>query len=306
MKKKLFLIVLCSVLLFIFAQTALSKTSNAEDYFSPNTGTNPVYANPHTIPAGFVLVEGGNFIMGTPPGASYSEPDEFPTHNVHVSSFYMCIHEVTQQEYMDVMDYNPSRFVNANNPVERVNWYNAIEYCNLLSKQYHRQPVYTFTGYGTNTRQWPHNWNTYFHNNITCDWSANGFRLPTEAEFEYAARGGINQADFVYSGSNNLNDVAWYYDNTSQPHHVMTRLPNQLGIYDMTGNIQEWCWDWFANYTSAPQDNPHGPDIALFKIRRGGAWDGNYTFQRNTNRTYSYLVYGYEGMGFRIVFNAGN
>ncbi len=261
--------------------------------------------NPHQVD-NFILVQGGTFQMGTPSGSSYSEPDEFPVHQVTLSSFYICPHEVTQGEYISIMDYNPSCFPqDMLFPVERVNWYNAIEYCNLLSRRNHYQPVYTYAGYGTNTKHWPHNWNTYYHNNIICDWSANGYRLPTEAEFEYAIRGGANHDNYTYSGSNNLNEVGWYQGNTTQTHEVMTKAPNSLGIYDMTGNVWEWLWDWFENYTSAPQTNPHGPDIAMYKDRRGGAWDGIYTYHRCTNRSYEHIMYGYWGMGFRVVRNAG-
>ncbi len=253
----------------------------------------------------FVYVAGGGFTMGSPGGAEYSESDEFPAHQVNLSPFYMSKHEVTQAEYAAIMYYNPSLFASDSiKPVERVNWYNAIEYCNLLSIYKGMQPCYTYTGYGTQPEHWPHNWNTYFHNNITCDWNANGYRLPTEAEFEYAAMGGIYNEGFTYSGSNILDDVAWYGNNTTQTHSMMTKLPNQLGIYDLTGNIQEWCWDWYAPYTSSTLNDPHGPATGIYKARKGGAWDGNFTYQRICNRTYTYIMYGYEGMGFRVVRKA--
>lgn len=308
MKVRALVLVFTVILVCTLMQELQSKASNSIDYYSAGNQSSKTSADDMFRPVEYTLVEGGTFMMGTADNADYSEPDEFPTHQVTISPFIICKHEVTQAEFNRVMNYNPSCFANGDDyPVERVNWYNAIEYCNRLSIRRGLQPCYTYTGHSTNPNFWPHNWNTYFHNNIVCNWNATGFRLPTEAEWEFAAKGGNFDEGYTYSGSNDLSDVAWYWSNSdSQTHPILTKLPNQLGIFNMTGNIQEWCWDWYGSYTGTSQDNPRGPDTGLFKVRKGGAWDGNYTFQRITNRTYTYIMYGYEGMGFRVVRKANH
>jgi len=177
----------------------------------------------------FVFVEGGTFQMGSNDGDS----DEKPVHSVTVSSFYVGKFEVTQKEYQNVMGKNPSYFKGENNPVENVTWYDAVKYCNKRSEKEGRTPSYNING-----------------NNVTCDFSANGYRLPTEAEWEYAARGGNKSQNYKYSGSNKIGDVAWYDSNSGlRTHPVGQKAPNELGIYDMTGNVWEWCWDWYdGNY----------------------------------------------------------
>ena len=201
---------------------------------------------------GFVLVEGGTFRMGNASGGN----DEKPVHSVTVSSFYMCDHEVTQAEYKAVMGTNPSSFSGNNKPVEQVSWYDAIEYCNALSKKEGLKACYTKSG------------NTY-----TCDWSANGYRLPTEAEWEYAARGGSKAKGYTYSGGNTAVSVAWTKDNSGNTtHDVKTKNANELGLYDMSGNVSEWVWDWYGNYGSTSQTNPRGSSSGSYRGRRGGSW----------------------------------
>ena len=164
-----------------------------------------------------IFVEGGTFQMGSNNGDS----DEKPVHRVTVSDFYIGKYEVTQKEWYEVMGNNPSRFKGRNLPVEEVSWYDAVEFCNKKSKAEGLTPCYT--GSRKNTK---------------CNFSANGYRLPTEAEWAYAARGGIKSKGYKYSGSNTIGDVAWYISNSgSKTHTVGTKKANELGIYDMTGNV---------------------------------------------------------------------
>ncbi|PID30133.1 MAG: hypothetical protein CR982_01610 [Candidatus Cloacimonadota bacterium] len=207
-----------------------------------------------------IFVEGGSFQMGDRLNEGYD--DELPLHSVSLNSFYIGKYEVTQSEYEDLMGSNPSNFIGENRPVEMVTLYAVVEYCNKLSDLYGLERCYS--GSGTD---------------IVCDFSKNGYRLPTEAEWEYAARGGIYHTDnFRYAGcdeESELVDYAWYITNSeNETHEVGGKLPNQLGIYDMSGNVFEWCWDWYDSdyYSNTPLENPHGPESGVYRIIRGGNW----------------------------------
>ena len=204
-------------------------------------------------PEGYVGVEGGRFQMGSTDG----DRDEKPVHSVTVGSFYMKATEVTQKEWKEVMGTNPSRFKGDNRPVENVNWFDAVKYCNALSKKEGRTPVYRING-----------------SSVTANWSADGYRLPTEAEWEYAARGGKNSRGYKYSGSNSVGGVGWYNVNSgSKTHPVGQKQANELGLYDMSGNVWEWCWDWYGDYSSGSQRDPSGPPSGSLRVTRGGSWD---------------------------------
>ncbi|MEW5814402.1 MAG: SUMF1/EgtB/PvdO family nonheme iron enzyme [Spirochaetota bacterium] len=169
------------------------------------------------VPEGFVLVEAGTFSLGSNAGAS----DEKPVHTVTISRpFYMSKYEVTQAQWRAVMGSNPSYFKGDDLPVESVNWYEAVEYCNRLSRQEGLTACYSGSGAS-----------------IRCDFSADGYRLPTEAEWEYAARGGQESRGYAYSGSNSAGGVGWYWNNSGgKTHPVGQKLPNELGLYDLSGN----------------------------------------------------------------------
>ena len=186
-----------------------------------------------------VEVEGGTFMMGALEGDNLALEDEFPRHQVTLSSFAIGQTEVTQELWQAVMGSNPSQHVGNNLPVDYVSWNECQEFVTRLN---------AMTG--------------------------RNFRLPTEAEWEFAARGGNKSKGYLYSGSNNVDEVAWHTNNSgrlSQP--VATKAPNELGIYDMSGNIQELCYDWYADqYPSEPQTNPTGPNTGIARITRGGCW----------------------------------
>ncbi len=195
-----------------------------------------------------IRVEGDTFTMGcTSERGSDCYNDEKPSHQVTLSSYYIGETEVTQELWQAVMGRNPSYFSGSKNPVEKVSWDDCKDFIHKLNQ---------LTG-------------------MT-------FRLPTEAEWEYAARGGKKSRGYKYAGSNNLKDVAWYgqwngniYDNGNsgeKTHAVATKQPNELGIYDMSGNVDEWCEDWYGSYQSYSQTNPQGASSGSSRVLRGGSW----------------------------------
>lgn len=213
------------------------------------------------IPADFVYIHGGTFNNGTS--------------NVTVSSFYIDKYELTQTEYSTVMGGNPSQHPNVNlGPVEQVSWFNAVEYCNRRSMIDGLTPCYSYTTYGTNPSIWPVGWysNPTNHINISCNWNAHGYRLLSEAEWEFAARGGINSHSYLYSGSDDIDAVAWYGLEHGTTHTVGSKMANELGLFDMSGNVWEWVWDIYGDYPSGVQTNPHGAVGGSFRVKRGGSY----------------------------------
>ncbi len=202
-----------------------------------------------------VLVEGGAFQV---------------RNKVTISDFYIGKYQVTQAQWKTVMGDNPCYFKGDNLPVEQVSWYDVVEFCNKLSEMEGLQKCYSGSG-----------------DNILCNFKANGYRLPIEDEWEYAARGGNRSRDYKYSGSDNVGDVAWYKANSgSKTHLVGTKQPNELGIHDMSGNVWEWCWDWHTE--------------GINRVLRGGSW---YTLNY-----YCFVAYSYDDVpglrfnsfGFRV------
>lgn len=269
------------------------------------------------IPAGFVKVEGATitggdkFKVGSDTGVFVAD------RTVTLSDFYMCDHEVTQAEYQAVMESNPSNFTGSDDlPVEQVSWFDAIYYCNKKSVAESLTPCYSVGG-KTDPAQWgytPHH-DASISGAITCNLNANGYRLPTEAEWEYAALGGkagVALDDPTdYAGTNNssqLETYAWYSSNSdSKTHAVKTKTKNSLNLFDMSGNVWEWCWDWKNSSAtagdggSASVTNPLGASSGSGRVYRGGSWrsdasscsvairNGSGPFDRGNN------------LGFRVV-----
>jgi len=228
-------------------------------------------------PDGFVLVEGGPFRH---PKSRFHAP------TVTVPSFYLGRHEVTQKEWIAVMGDNPSAFKGDDLPVESVSWYDCIEYCNRRSRQEGLEPYYSID----KDRPDPGNFNEADERKwtVTVRAGANGYRLPTEVEWEYAATGGQKSRGHAYSGGDDVGKVAWYWQNSGeQPLSGLWNWPllekngnrtkpvgrkasNELGLFDMSGNVREWCWDWFA--TTDPAEPPVAPGLA--RVWKGGGWIG--------------------------------
>jgi formylglycine-generating enzyme required for sulfatase activity len=231
-----------------------------------------------TFPSDFVFVEGGTFCMGDP------EEKINQRHQETVGSFYICNYEVTQKEYMEVTGKNPSRFKGDSRPVESVSFYDSIEYCNKLSEKEGFTPCYK--------KITQENKNTFKTNDIYGEWAqdknADGYRLPTEAEWEYAARGGKKSNGCAYSGSNEIEETGWYGSNSGEKSHdVMTKSPNELGLYDMSGNVFEWCAGFFGKSNDM--------------IIRGGSFYASRIYCFTYYRTWFDPADSHAMIGFRVV-----
>jgi len=245
--------------------------------------------------------------MGSPANEPERGKDEVQ-HQVTVSSFYMGKYEVTQKEYKEMMGTNPSNFKGDNLPVEQVSWYDAIEYCNKRSQREGLTPAYTIK----KNQSDPNNKSSLDEVKWTVTWNknANGYRLPTEAEWEYACRAGtttpfstgnnITTSQANYDGNNpyNKNAKGEYRQKTIA---VGSFTPNAWGLYDMHGNVQEWCWDWYGNYSSGSQTDPMGASSGSYRMLRGGGWNYYARSLRSTNRNYTIPDSGSHNYGFRLV-----
>jgi sulfatase modifying factor 1 len=240
-----------------------------------------------------VKVEGGKFLMGSPDENKIAENDEQKQHEVTVGNFEINKLEVSVWEWKEYCKKTKKQMpakqvwgINDNYPITNIAWNDAVNYCNWLSKQDGYKPVYTFAG-----------------PNIICDFTANGYRLPTEAEWEYAAKGGKKSKNYIFSGSNISNEIAWQQNSSDKrPHAVGTKLANELGIYDMSGNVWEWCYDWYNKdyYKSEDGNNPTGPIRGEKKSVRGGSWDSKESYLRTSNRISTTPDRTYEFYGFRL------
>lgn len=221
----------------------------------------------------FVLVKGGTYM---------NTKSNYYGKSVTIPNFYVGKYEVTQKEWIEVMGSNPSEFKGDNLPVEMVSWYDAVEYSNKRSIQEGLKPFYNIDKLKIDPNNKSDNDNVKW--TVTINAGANGYRLPTEAEWEYAASGGQLSKSYTYSGSNNADEVAWYWKNAGdhylsgdwnwpliENNHNRTKpiggqKPNELGLYDMSGNVREWCWNWYGDFDS---------NSGSLRVLKGGGWMGD-------------------------------
>lgn len=218
-----------------------------------------------------ILVSGGSFQMGLTKRSK-------ATHTVTLDSFYIGKHEVTQKEWLKVMSSNPSLHSDdISCPVENITWYDVLVFCNRLSLEENLEPCYTING-SQNPDSWgniPEGQDSVW-DSASCNWSAKGYRMATEAEWEFVARGGRHSAGYKYSGSDSIDIVAWYIPNSNaKTHPAEMKSSNELGLYDLSGNVWEWCWDWYGHYSTTPQTNPHGVSTGYNRVLRGGSFANN-------------------------------
>lgn len=302
-KPIIFLLIMAMVMISACSQDKPDKTGQTESKESPvatSTGTADQVEKTDKM-TNFVLVKGGTF---------KNTKSNYYGLNGTLSNFYMGKYEVTQKEWTEVMGSNPSQFKGDNLPVEMVSWYDVIEYCNNRSIKEGYKPFYNID---KNTKD-PNNKseNDDIKWIITVNAEANGYRLPTEAEWEYAAGGGQMSKSYTYSGSNNPDEVEWYWRNAGvkplsgdwnwpaiENNHVQTKpvggkTPNEIGLYDMSGNVREWCWNWYGDLNS---------DSGSLRVVKGGGWIGDISSSETAFRG-KFEANGFgPDQGFRVTRN---
>lgn len=244
------------------------------------------------VPEGTVLIKAGTFTMGSPPDEPGRSDDETEHEVTLTRDFYLSKTEVTQAQWVEVMGSNPSHFSDCEEcPVEWVSWYDAVDYCNARSVADELEPAYEVDG-----------------TNVSWKQAANGWRLPTEAEWEYGCRASSSSA--FYNGpitemmcdvDPSLDEIGWYCANSmGQTQPVGGKLPNAWGIYDMSGNVWELCWDWYGDYPAGPVSDPSGPSSGEYRLIRGGRWNNWAETCRSADRYLSSPGYRFYNIGFRV------
>lgn len=282
-----------------------TDNGSEETDITNETETNNVENN---ISENFVLISEGTFQMGSPEDEAWRSQDE-TRHTVTVSDFYMSIYELTQAEYQEIMGDNPSSFSGDDLPVENISWLDAVHYCNARSEKEGLTPVYSIDG-----------------QSVTWDCSANGYRLPTEAEWEYACRAGTTtpfntetsisaeecnyyghypyEIENNYFSQGNLDTKPGEYRQTTVA--VDSFSPNRWGLYNMHGNVGEWVWDYYGAYETQEQTDPTGAETGTLRVYRGGGWND---FAKNMRSAYRATLAEDKGsfnIGIRLVRNAAN
>jgi formylglycine-generating enzyme required for sulfatase activity len=267
---------------------AKAPAANTPAATAATTTPTPAAANTSASPGSdLIRIAGGPFIMGD------KDEADAPPHEVSISPFLMDRNLVTQEQYEKLMGENPSRWKSPQNPVEQIRWSDAVRYCNKRSEKEGLAPCYDLTTW-------------------KCNFSAPGYRLPTEAEWEFACRAGTTTAYFFGDSPAKLGNFAWFDKNAGgKPHPVGQKQPNPLGLHDICGNVWQWCNDFYKvdYYASSPKDNPRGPDTGENKVVRGGAWrfaadNCRSGYRYNESPGYADVCFGYDIYGFRCVKNA--
>jgi formylglycine-generating enzyme len=249
----------------------------------------PARKSPVAAATEMVHLRAGKFIMGD------KDEVDAPLHEVFISALDMDRNLVTQELYQKVMGTNPSRWKGAGNPVEQLRWSDALKFCNKRSELEGLQPCYDLK-------------------TLKCNFEANGYRLPTEAEWEYACRAGTTTAYFFGDNPGRLGDYAWFDKNSGgHPRPIGQKQPNPWGLYDIVGNVWEWCNDWYKvdYYQESPKQDPRGADEGQNKVLRGGAWrfsadNCRCGYRYNESPGYSDVCFGYDIYGFRCVKKQGS
>lgn len=303
MKKFLSLLL---ALLFICSLAACSQSENKDNDVTVPTEDNTLEVTEMKVPESFVLIKGGTFQMGSPESEAWRSADE-TQHRVTVSDFYMSKFELTQKEYEEITGSNPSNFSGENLPVENISWLDAVAYCNERSERENLTPAYTIDG-----------------QNVSWDRSADGYRLPTEAEWEYACRAGTTTPFYMenspsaeeanyyghypyeiednYFSQGNLQVQPGEYRQTTA--QVGSFSENPYGLYGMHGNVGEWVWDYYGEYPAEEQTDPVGPTSGTLRVYRGGGWND---FAKNMRSAYRATLEQNKGsfnIGIRLVRNA--
>jgi len=276
----------------------VTRVGNSGSVTSIPTGS----INPKGVEVEMVWINAGTFTMGSPTSEA-GRYDNETQHQVRLTKgFYMGKYEVTQKQYEAVTGANPSIFSSnpasgeeqSKRPVERVTWYDAVEFCNKLSALEGLTAAYTITGRS------PASGYPITSASVTANWGASGYRLPTEAEWEYACRSGTTTA--YNTGETISNDTGWYRDNSNRmTHEVGKKPPNAWGLYDMHGNVYEWCWDRYDSYRSGAQTDPTGASSGSYRVLRGGSCNDSAEGVRSAPRNYLIPSYRSHDLGFRVL-----
>ncbi|MGM9970155.1 MAG: flavodoxin [Anaeroplasma sp.] len=304
------ILIVLAVGITIFALTNNNKVKNETNNPAQANNEQERSDNMNTTEGtdGLILIKGGTFEMGSPETEAQREQDEMQ-HKVTLNDFYIGKYEITQKEYQEIMGENPSNFKGEDLPVENITWYDAIEYCNRLSEKQGLTPVYTING-----------------ENVTWNRANNGYRLPTEAEWEYSARAGTttpfntensisaDEANFYghypygieenYFSQSNLETKPGEYRQTTTK--VGSFSPNKWGLYDIHGNVREWCFDYYGEYDTQNTDNPSGVTTGSLRINRGGSWNDYAKHMRSAYRSSLAPNQKMNNTGFRIARNVDN
>jgi formylglycine-generating enzyme required for sulfatase activity len=255
---------------------------SSDPFVAPPSSSNPSAPPASSIPAGMVFIQSGTFMMGSHTTETNRDSDE-TQHSVTISKgFYMGKYEVTQKEWVEVMGTNPSYWKGDNLPVEGVSWNDAIDYCNKRSVKEGLTPAYTVSG-----------------STVAWNKSATGYRLPSEAEWEYACRAGTITA--YNTGLSITTSQANCNYNIGKTTTVGSYAANAWGLYDMHGNVWELCWDWYGSYSSGVQTDPTGAVSGANRVLRGGSWYDFASDLRSANRGNNTPSISYNYRGFRLV-----
>ena len=277
----------CLVLLILaswcsaFSQTQiLVKRNNGttDSLFFSDVKTVIVNLGSSSTPTDLINVAGGTFQMGSNDANDLASPP----HSVTLTAFYIDKTEITYEKWTDVRNWGLTHGYTdllagrngftgtTNHPVSEVSWYDILKWCNARAEKDGLTPVY----YTSNILSTVYRTGQLDLASDAVKWTANGYRLPTEAEWEFAARGGTKSQGYTYSGSNTIDTVAWHRGNSSgNTHPVGMKLANELGLSDMNGNVQEWCWDWYGAYGASSQTDSTGPSSGSSRVLRGGSFD---------------------------------